>query len=155
MIKILFSSLSFLATLFTTCLAKLSSVKQASSTKSIITGTNTPLTYKFISRLWIGRGKLLLITEAGALTATLDGIKGQRARLGLRAALAHFHDYSPAEAFLVLCINGLKAPLIPGFSCTATAFGDGTRSNVWWRTAHQFDNTDDASVVVVEIGLDF
>lgn len=46
--------------------------------------------------------------------------------LALRAVLAHFHDYSPAEAFLVLCINGLKASLVPGFSCTATAFGDGT-----------------------------
>lgn len=46
----------------------------------LIIGTNTPLTYEFISGICIGYGKLFLITEAGALTARLDGIKGQRAR---------------------------------------------------------------------------
>lgn len=60
-------------------MARISNVIQ-NEAQLLIIGTNTPLTYEFISGICIGYGKLFLITEAGALTARLDGIKGQRAR---------------------------------------------------------------------------
>lgn len=54
----------------------------------LIIETNTPLTFEFISRICIGYGKLFLITEADALKARLDGIKGQRGRERLAPLLA-------------------------------------------------------------------
>lgn len=46
----------------------------------------------------------------------------------LRVAFAHFHNYSLAETFVVLCINGLKAPLFSDFSLTSPLERDATVS---------------------------
>lgn len=91
----------------------------------LIIRTNTPLTFEFISWICIDYGKLFLITEADALKARLDGIKGQRGREWLApslVALAHFHYQPPTKTSIALCINSLKAPLFAGLLNTFFLF---------------------------------
>lgn len=68
-------------------MARISNVMK-NDARLLIIGTNTPLTFEFISWICIGYGKLFLITEADALKARLDGIKGQRGRERLAPLLA-------------------------------------------------------------------
>lgn len=120
--------------------------------KLLIIGTNTPLTFEFISWICIGYGKLFLITEAGALKARLDGIKGQRGRerlAPLLAALAHFHYYPLTETSIALCINSLKAPLFSGLSNTFSVLEDVIVAKAWQKASRQVDqiictNDDDS-----------
>lgn len=97
-------------------MARISNVMK-NEAQLLITGTNTPLTFEFISWICIGYGKLLLITEADALKARLDGIKGQRGRVRLApllVALAHFHYHPLTKTCIALCANNLNAPLFYG-----------------------------------------
>lgn len=60
----------------------------------LIIRTNTPLTFEFISWICIGYGKLVLITEADALKARLDGIKGQRGERATGSLACRFSSFS-------------------------------------------------------------
>lgn len=103
---------SFLITCF---LARISSVIK-NETQLLFIGTNRPLTFEFISWICIHFGKLFLITEADALKARLEGIKGQwgsKRQAPSLTALARFHYYPLTKTSIALCINSLKAPLLP------------------------------------------
>lgn len=108
----------------------------------LIIGTNTPLTFEFISWICIGDGKLFLITEADALKARLDGIKGQWGRERLApslAALAHFHYPPLTKTSIALCINSLKAPLFSGLLNTFSVLEDVIMATAWQRASRQVD----------------
>lgn len=108
----------------------------------LIIGTNTPLTFEFISWICIGYGKLFLITEADALKARLDGIKGQRGRVQLAPlliALAHFHYHPLTKTCIALCVNNLKAPLLYGLLNTFSVLEDVIMTKAWQKALHQDD----------------
>lgn len=108
----------------------------------LIIGTNTPLTFEFISWICIGYGKLFLITEADALKARLDGIKGQWGRERLApslTALAHFHYPPLTKTSIALCINSLKAPLFSGLLNTFSVLEDVIMATAWQRASRQVD----------------
>lgn len=108
----------------------------------LIIGTNTPLTFEFISWICIGCGKVFLITEADALKARLDGIKGQQGRERLAsslAALAHFHYHPLTKTSIALCISSLKAPLFSGLLNTFSVLEDVIMAKAWQKALHQVD----------------
>lgn len=127
----------------TTCFTERISNVIKNEAQLLIIGTNTPLTFEFISWICIGYGKLFLITEADALKARLDGIKGQRGResdwLPLLAARAHFHYHPPTKTSIALCINGLKAPLFSGLLNTFSVLEKVVATKAWQKASRQVD----------------
>lgn len=108
----------------------------------LIIRTNTALTSEFIPRICISYGKLFLITEADALKARLNGIKGQQGRERLApslAALAHFHYHPLTKTSIALCTNSLKAPLFSGLLNTFSILEDVIMAKAWQKGLRQVD----------------